>query len=663
MKPTLTINPEMLDNADKFQNDFFRRFTLRPAPKPLQLNDEIARNYLFPTFYGDVTCAIAIFLCNYEKAESMMLHPRIKPVRMPRGRALVAFSCYEYKNVMGVPPYNEIAMTIPVMVDPLVNVPLLPMVMNDLFEEFGYYVFSMPVTSLENQLRGVKIWGLPKVVQEIDIRQENGECITVACEESGERYLELRVPISGTPTEFDVSSNLYTGLGGHLLQSETNFKATFNVTKYMNLLVQKDLLPDRPALTLYDSPSAQVLKELEIDPHPFQFRYAEHMSSCFDLPNPAFASPLDLSEPGSEEPTFQKLVRRVHGAIDPGKRPVKSQLKILFFGTGVVGGTVGAWLRPHYNRLQFLDRADVAQVLDENGLETYFGDDPETRQRVKIDVVSDLRDAFDPDVVVIGVKNYSLEPVAQLIHQALGDKPIIVAMQNGVENQRVLPKYFSKVIYCVVGFNAWADSVGVLGYQKKGPLVLGTLNGELQEELAEIARIFNLGVETHIARNIQDAAYCKLVINLTNSLTTLLGLGVQEISDQGLFQHLLTNMLYEGVQIIKAAGYKESTIGGMPSWLTMWAGANLPRMIIKPIFDKNVKKMVLSSMAQDVILRGSNETELETINGTILALADAHNMAAPYNRAIYSLCKECFSADFKPMDVRHVWDRVRPQVA
>jgi hypothetical protein len=52
------------------------------------------------------------------KGRKMMLHPQIKPVRMPRGRALLAFSCYIYNQVMGVGPYNEIAMTIPVMVDP-----------------------------------------------------------------------------------------------------------------------------------------------------------------------------------------------------------------------------------------------------------------------------------------------------------------------------------------------------------------------------------------------------------------------------------------------------------------------------------------------------------------------------------------------------------------
>ena len=293
MKPTYEIDAELLDNADEFQGPFYERFELRHARQPLELNEAVAKNYLFPTFYGDVTCAIGIFLCSYEKAEAMMMHPRIKPVRITRGRSLVAFSCYIYRKVLGVAPYNEIAMTIPVMVDPAVNVPVLPM-LTPWFKEFGYYVFSMPVTSLENQIRGLKIWGLPKVVQEIDIREEDGDCVTTAKEEDGTPYFDLRVPTQGKPMEFDVSSNLYSNLDGRLLESETNFQGTFNVNKFPALLFKKDVVPDRTYLTIGDTPSGRVLEELEIEPHPFQTRYAKTMCSAFDLANPEYAPPFQL---------------------------------------------------------------------------------------------------------------------------------------------------------------------------------------------------------------------------------------------------------------------------------------------------------------------------------------------------------------------------------
>ncbi|MCP4671034.1 MAG: acetoacetate decarboxylase family protein, partial [Desulfobacula sp.] len=266
MKATYDFDEKMVDNKDKFENEFFSRFSLRHALQPLQLNDSVSKDYKFPTFYSDVTCAIGIFLCSYDKAYNLVRQkfgPKVKPVCMTRQRSLVVFSCYEYKNVMNVAPYNEIAMTIPIMVDPMVNVPLLPMIMDKLFSNFGFYVFSMPVTSKENQIRGNKIWGLPKVTQEIDIEENGGDCVIYAKEESGEPYFKLTVPTGGKPTDFDVTSNLYSRLNGYFLQSETNFKATFNVKKHMDLLVKKNATPDRTYLILGDTPSAKVLKDLE----------------------------------------------------------------------------------------------------------------------------------------------------------------------------------------------------------------------------------------------------------------------------------------------------------------------------------------------------------------------------------------------------------------
>jgi len=179
-----------------------------------------------------------------------------------------------------------------------------------------------------------------------------------------------------------------------------------------------------------------------------------------------------------------------------------------------------------------------------------------------------------------------------------------------------------------------------------------------------LAEIWGRGVETLITDHLQDSVHCKMVINLTNSLTTLVGHQVREISDRSLFQKLLTNLTYEGVRILKAAGYHESKLGGMPSWLILQVGALLPRAISRPLFEKNIKKMVLSSMAQDILQRRGTESELETINGYLLNLAEVFDVPVPYNRAIYELCKREFAKpDFQPLDVRDVWAEVGKRLA
>lgn len=287
MKPSTEIPSELLDNAGSFKNGFFDRFELRYADAPLRLNKNIEKNYQFPTFYGDVTCAMAVFFCAYERAKALLPHPDMKPVSMGRGRALVVFSCYEYKNVLGVAPYNEIAMTIPVMLNPAINIPVLPMLM-PVFKSFGYYCFSMPVTSLENKIRGQKIWGLPKVVEEIPITHKENICNIRAIDSDQRSYFELNVPTDGRDTNFDVTSNLYSLKSNELQQSPTSFQGCFKVFKHLNTLFTKPQKPDREYLKIGDGPSAEVLSKLQIEKSPFQLRYCSSMNSCFDLPNPGF---------------------------------------------------------------------------------------------------------------------------------------------------------------------------------------------------------------------------------------------------------------------------------------------------------------------------------------------------------------------------------------
>jgi hypothetical protein len=285
MKPNTQIDKGLVDNAASFTDPFFQRFAPRPAPSPLELREGLSKTYSFPTFYADVTCAIAIFLCDSSRAQAILPHPSMKPVAMPGGRSAVLLSCYQYKNVMNIAPYNEIAMTIPVMVNAGYTPPLLPLVMD--FKKKGYYVFSMPVTSLENQIRGTKIWGLPKIVEEIDVSTEGESCTTVARDENGEVYFELSVPKAGSGKHFDETGFLYSMLEGQLLKSQTNFKGDFAVNTNASLLWKKGQRAESPALKLGSSSRADVLKSLQIEEVAFQFRFAESMNSCFDLPLPS----------------------------------------------------------------------------------------------------------------------------------------------------------------------------------------------------------------------------------------------------------------------------------------------------------------------------------------------------------------------------------------
>jgi len=283
MKVLETFDCSLLANEDKFQDPFYKRFQL--TKRKIRLTEDIEKEYEFPTLYGDVTCCQAIFLCSYEAARSLMPHPEVQPVRARKNHAVVAIACYEYRNVLGIPPYNEVAFTIPVDVEKKKSPVLTPLIKNT---NSGYFVFSMPVTSRENCLRGNNIWGLPKVTQEIDIDISGDEAITKAYED-GQEYFRMRVPKKGKKTHMDQTTYLFPKLDGVVLKAQTNFKGDFLIQKNLGVLLNPGKTPKEPYLTIGDTPCGKALKDLSICPMPLQLRYVEHMTACFDYYDESYA--------------------------------------------------------------------------------------------------------------------------------------------------------------------------------------------------------------------------------------------------------------------------------------------------------------------------------------------------------------------------------------
>jgi 2-dehydropantoate 2-reductase len=329
--------------------------------------------------------------------------------------------------------------------------------------------------------------------------------------------------------------------------------------------------------------------------------------------------------------------------------------KILFIGPGAVGASVAAWVAERYPSVFVMGHGESQAALRRSGITTYAFEAPaETRRTVRVAVVDRPGEVADVDVVVLAVKNYSLEAVARQMRNELGDRPIVVSMANGIDNQRILPQFSSRAIYGVVGYNARRDEPVVVGYQRKGPLLIGTPDNSRADDLRLVQSILAHGCPTVITDRLQDAVHTKIVINLTNALDALIGRGAVPLSNLAVYQQLLSQVLWEGVRVVRAAGYREHRIAGIPPFALLHLVAALPGWLTRPLFKRELRAMRMSSMTQDVVLRGASDTELESITGYVVRLAAAHDVPAPYNRAIYRLGRESFRPGFKPLSCEEV---------
>ena len=334
--------------------------------------------------------------------------------------------------------------------------------------------------------------------------------------------------------------------------------------------------------------------------------------------------------------------------------------KLVIVGAGAIGSSVVGWVAPHYERLWLLARGESAVTIRNQGLKFYLKGEEAKAVPISVKVIESLSEISLPDIIFVTVKNYDLDSTARMLREQLGtQQPIVVALQNGVENQRVLPEYFTKVIFGVVCFNAWRDGPGRVGHQKRGYIILGTPVNDLQSEQREVAAILRLGLDCSLTDRLEDAVHCKLAVNLTNVLTTLVGFPNVPDSSISDVARMSTRVIWEGIQVLQAAGFKEHELGSIPSWNTIRMSVRLPASVIKVFYRFTVReKLGMNSTAQD-IFAGKTTNELESLNGFMLSLAQKVGVPMPINQIIYEIAKERFGPGFQPMAVNELWTAIQ----
>ena len=342
--------------------------------------------------------------------------------------------------------------------------------------------------------------------------------------------------------------------------------------------------------------------------------------------------------------------------------PLEEKPNVLVVGAGAIGLSITGWIFPQNINLRLLARGESVAAIRSHGLRLYKIGQEATTAPIPVNVIESLNEIPPPDIIIITVKNYDLDRTAQTLRQQLGNcQPIVASLQNGVENQQILPKYFSRAIYGVVCYNAWRDGVGKISYVRPGYLIIGTLRSDLRTELQTVEDVFKPGLECSVTNRLQDAVHCKLAINLINALMALVGFRKRSIESEKILVHMTTRLLEEGIKVLQAAGFEEHDLGGLPSWSDIRIAVNVPESPANPLYDFIVNRVGPTSMTQDVF-SGKTTTELESLNGYMLELARRVRVPMPINQAIYEIAKERFCSGFRPIEELDLWEMINNRI-
>lgn len=326
-------------------------------------------------------------------------------------------------------------------------------------------------------------------------------------------------------------------------------------------------------------------------------------------------------------------------------------MKLVVVGAGAVGGPLAAWFVERGDEVAVMARTATAHRLEREGIAYFVSDEGGALHRARPRVVRSLAEESPPDFVVVGVKARALGEVLDAVEAAFGRDVAVVSLLNGITPHRELPARFPRAIAALVHFNAWTEESGVHGLVSRGAIVVAPMVPGAAADAKRFAAALEGLVPAVYTDRGRDAALGKMVLNLSGSLQALTAFHRIPPDDADALQRLLTGLVAEGLEVVRAAGAREVRVPGTPPYVLLDAAARLPLFLTRRMFRKNLARMRVASLAQDVD-RGIKDLELDGIHGELLRMADGSGLGVPILRTVYDeLVRRLSLPTFEPLAV------------
>src|SRR5438046_8710963 len=177
-------------------------------------------------------------------------------------------------------------------------------------------------------------------------------------------------------------------------------------------------------------------------------------------------------------------------------------MKLLIWGAGAIGGTIGAHLARAGHDVTFVDRLpDHVVAINGAGLRI---DGPLAQfvARAPAFVPDDLVGEFEH--VILAVKAQDTEAATRALARHLSADGYVVSAQNGL-NELVIKSIVgdARTMGCFVNFGADYLDPGVIQYSGRGAVVVGEIDGRLTPGVRELHRAFlDFGDQAIVTANI-----------------------------------------------------------------------------------------------------------------------------------------------------------------
>ena len=309
-------------------------------------------------------------------------------------------------------------------------------------------------------------------------------------------------------------------------------------------------------------------------------------------------------------------------------------MNIIVLGAGAIGLVFGGFLAKAGHRVIFLGREENVSAVKKHGLfiEGLWGN-----HLIKnIAGYTNLRELKEKegaswDLVLLTVKSYDTENMLKAFHETFANPMPILSLQNGLGNlDKIIQIIGSK--WAMAGrviFGAEIDSPGrvsVTVYAEE-VIVGGIENGIDYQRVTEVSdTLSNAGIPTLPTHEIKKYIWGKVLYNSAlNGLGAILGVKYGFLREHESSRMLITSIVQEFFRVLEKENIKLD-------WPT-------PAAYLDDLFERLIPATYdhYPSMLRDI--QNRKRTEIDSINGAIVEIAQKHGIDVPVNWLITTLVK------------------------
>ncbi|MFE8070303.1 2-dehydropantoate 2-reductase [Marinobacteraceae bacterium S3BR75-40.1] len=312
-----------------------------------------------------------------------------------------------------------------------------------------------------------------------------------------------------------------------------------------------------------------------------------------------------------------------------------TQPRIAIFGAGSIGCYLGGRLLATGAEVAMIGRPRLQETIHRHGLTAtdYQGYRVEWAP-AQCRYHTDPAEAAGADLALLTVKSAATEDAGRQLARVLKPGAVVVCFQNGVSNadrlQPLLPE--QTVLPGMVPFNVLQQSPGHFHQGTEGHLMV-----QQHPALDAASGLFeHAGLPLEQRSDMLSVLWSKLILNLNNPINALSGIPLKEELEQRDYRRCLALAQSETLYLLRQADIKTVRVTSLPTPLIPWL-LRLPDAIFTRLAQQMlaIDPIARSSMWED--LQAGRPTEIEYINGEVVALARRLNLRAPVNQALINL--------------------------